>query len=81
LLGAGTSSLPPSSFATGSGVLNMIRQTGLALGVAMLVAIVGAPHSPLERLAAFERAWWIMAGLTMLSLVPLLLLIKPKPAT
>lgn len=78
MMGTGTSSLPPSSFTTGSGVLNMIRQTGLALGVAMLVAIVGAPHSPLERLAAFERAWWVTAGLTMLSLVPLLLLIEPK---
>ena len=80
LMGAGTASLPPSSFATGSGVLNMVRQTGLALGVAMLVAIIGSPQSPLDRLAAFERAWWIMAALTLLSLAPLGLLLKPKPA-
>ena len=80
LMGAATASLPPSSFATGSGVLNMTRQTALALGVAMLVAIVGAPHSPLERLAAFEHAWWIMAGLALLSLLPMMLLIRPKPA-
>jgi hypothetical protein len=77
LMGAGTTSLPPSSFATGSGVLNMTRQTFLAIGVAFLVAVLGEPHSPLERLAAFDRAWWIMAGLTMLSLAPLVLLITP----
>jgi EmrB/QacA subfamily drug resistance transporter len=81
LMGAGTTSLPPSSFATGSGVLNMTRQTFLAIGVAFLVAVLGEPHSPLERLTAFDRVWWIMAGLTMLSLVPLVLLISPKHPT
>jgi EmrB/QacA subfamily drug resistance transporter len=80
LIGAGSSSLPPSLFATGSGVINMIRQTAMAIGVAMFVAIVGSVHSPLERLAAYERGWWIMAGLTMLGLIPMLLLIRPKPA-
>jgi hypothetical protein len=78
LMGAGTASLPPSSFATGSGILNMTRQTFLAVGVALLVAIVGARQSELARLAAFERAWWIMAGVTMLSLLPLPLLLKRK---
>jgi len=80
LMGAGTASLPPSSFATGSGVLNMTRQTFLAIGVAFLVAVLGEPHSPLERLMAFDRAWWIMAALTMLSLAPLVLLVTPKPS-
>jgi EmrB/QacA subfamily drug resistance transporter len=81
LMGAGTASLPPSSFATGSGVLNMVRQTGLALGVAMLVAVLGSPHAPLQRLAAFDRAWWIMAGVTLASLAPLVLLRRPKQPT
>jgi hypothetical protein len=58
----------------------MIRQTAMAIGVAMFVAIVGTVHSPLERLAAYERGWWIMAGLTALGLIPMLLLIRPKPA-
>jgi EmrB/QacA subfamily drug resistance transporter len=79
LFGAGTSSLPPSLFATGSGVINMIRQTAMAIGVAMFVAIVGTVHSPLERLAAYQRGWWIMAGLTALGFIPMLLLIRPKP--
>ena len=33
--------LPANRFATGSGVLNMSRQIGLALGVAILVALLG----------------------------------------
>jgi hypothetical protein len=43
LMGLGTSMLPGSSFATGSGVINMVRQIGLAVGVAIFVAIVGSP--------------------------------------
>ena len=43
LMGVGTSALPASSFATGSGVINMVRQIGFAVGVAIFVAIVGSP--------------------------------------
>ncbi|GJD49773.1 Multidrug resistance protein Stp [Methylobacterium crusticola] len=80
LMGAGTAALPASSLATGSGILNMIRQTALALGVALFVAVLGAPETPLGKLAAYERAWWLTAGLTLLSLVPLALLRRPRPA-
>ena len=40
LLGAGSTSLKPGSFGTGSGILNMARQIGTVLGVAGLVAIL-----------------------------------------
>ena len=40
LIGAGTASLPPAHFGTGSGILNMARQVGTVLGVAGLVAIL-----------------------------------------
>jgi MFS family permease len=80
LMGAGTAALPPSSFATGSGVLNMTRQTALALGVAAFVAILGMPQSPLERLAAYQRTWWVMAALTLVCLAPIVLLRKPRLA-
>src|SRR5271165_3261025 len=40
LLGAGSASLKPGSFGTGSGILNMARQIGTVLGVAGLVAIL-----------------------------------------
>ena len=48
LLGAGSASLPPGRFGTGSGILNMARQVGTVLGVAGLVAILAhvAPGDP-----------------------------------
>jgi MFS family permease len=48
LLGAGSASLPPDRFGTGSGILNMARQVGTVLGVAGLIAILAhvAPGDP-----------------------------------
>ncbi len=37
MMSTASSALPPNHFATGSAVINMIRQTGLALGVAVLI--------------------------------------------
>jgi EmrB/QacA subfamily drug resistance transporter len=70
LMGVGAGSLPPSSFATGSGVVNMIRQASLAVGVAIFVAVIGTPTSMAERLSAFHRGWWIIVGITLLGLIP-----------
>ncbi|WMT78685.1 MFS transporter [Bradyrhizobium sp. Ash2021] len=77
LMGVSAAALPPSSFATGSGVINMIRQAALAVGVAIFVAIIGSPASPAERLAAFHRGWWVMAAITALGLIPTFALIRP----
>ena len=74
LMGVGTSALPASSFATGSGVINMVRQIGFAVGVAIFVAIVGSPGSAEAYMAAFRFAWWVMAVITVLGLLPLVLL-------
>jgi MFS family permease len=74
LMGVGTSALPASSFATGSGVINMVRQIGFAVGVAIFVAIVGSPGSAEAYMAAFRLAWWVMAVITALGLLPLLLM-------
>jgi len=74
LMGLGTSALPASSFATGSGVINMIRQIGFAVGVAIFVAIVSSPASAELPLAAFRLAWWVMAAITVLGLIPLVLM-------
>jgi MFS family permease len=70
LMGAGTAQLPPSSFATGSGVISMIRQAAIAIGVALFVAIIGMPDSLQERITAYHRAWWIVVALTLFSLIP-----------
>jgi len=72
LMGLGTSTLPASAFATGSGVINMIRQIGFAIGVAIFVAIAGAAGPAEARMAAFRLAWWAMVGITALGLIPLL---------
>jgi EmrB/QacA subfamily drug resistance transporter len=70
LMGAAAASLPQASFATGSGALTMIRQTGMAIGVAVLVAVVGTASTPNEKLAAFRLAWWLMAAGIALGAVP-----------
>jgi EmrB/QacA subfamily drug resistance transporter len=56
LTGAGASSLAPERFATGAAVLTMGRQIGAALGVAVLVAVLGAGAS---RAVDFHGAWLI----------------------
>ena len=80
-MGVGTAALPASSFATGSGVINMVRQAFLAVGVAIFVAIVGTPGSPVEREAAFHKGWWVMILITLLCVIPTLVYIRPRKAT
>jgi MFS family permease len=69
LLGAGSASLPPARFGTGSGVLNMARQVGTVLGVAGLIAIL-AHVDRTNPMATFREgiyliaAFGIAAGLT-----------------
>jgi EmrB/QacA subfamily drug resistance transporter len=56
LTGAGASSLAPERFATGAAVLTMGRQIGAALGVALLVAVLGESAT---RASDFHTAWLI----------------------
>ncbi len=81
LMGVGTSALPASLLSTGSGVINMVRQAALAVGVALFVAIVGSPQDPAARLAAFDRGWWVMAAVTALGFLPVALLLRQRPAS
>jgi EmrB/QacA subfamily drug resistance transporter len=66
-LATGTASLRPESYATGSGVLNMLRQIGTAVGVAVLVAVLGGATASHARLSSFQTAWMIIAALALLS--------------
>jgi nitrate reductase gamma subunit len=63
LMATGASSLPPQSFATGSAVVNMLRQIGLAIGVAVLIAILGSPHSACDTLHVYQRASVVIAAI------------------
>jgi EmrB/QacA subfamily drug resistance transporter len=61
LASAVAASLPAARFATGSAVYGMTRQFGIALGVAILIAVLGTPGSA-EVLGAFRTGWEVMAG-------------------
>ena len=80
LMATAAGSLPPHSFATGSAVVNMIRQIGLAVGVAVLVVVLGAPGTAVQRLAAFHRGWWVTSAIALAGVVPAVLLLRRRPA-
>ena len=60
LSAAATGPLPAARFSTGTAVLGMSRQLGSALGVAILVAIVGQPSG--SAVAAFRSGWTFIVG-------------------
>ena len=77
VMATAAASLAPQAFATGSAVVNMIRQTGLALGVAVLIAELGtgaAQHG--ARLASFQHAWWVSAAISLAGIVPAVALLR-----
>ncbi|MBM0227491.1 MULTISPECIES: MFS transporter [Micromonospora] len=80
LLGAAASSLPPQRFAAGSGVVNMVRQIGLTVGVAVLVAVTGTPHTAAGQLTAFQRAWVVLAAIALAAGLTGYLLRRPQAA-
>jgi EmrB/QacA subfamily drug resistance transporter len=84
LTGAGASSLAPERFATGAAVLTMGRQVGSALGVAILVAVLGA-HA--VSASDFHTGWLITvaagiaAGAAFAALGPRTVPALSNPAT
>lgn len=55
LVAAATAGLPPEQASTGSGVASMARQVGMALGVSILIGILGSGRLGLDDV----RAGWI----------------------
>ena len=78
LMGTAAGSLPPSAFATGSAVVNMLRQVGLAIGVAVFIAVLGSPASPAATLAAYQRSWIVTGAIAMASAVVALALLTNR---
>ena len=79
LSAAAVSSLHPERFAVGSAVNQTARQVGGAFGVALLVVILGTPHTPLVALDNFRHLWWYAAVMAALSGVACAFL-RPAPA-
>jgi EmrB/QacA subfamily drug resistance transporter len=57
---ASAATLPAARATTGSAVLNMARQVGSAVGVAVLVALIASQHP--DRLGLFDRGWALQFG-------------------
>ncbi len=68
LASASAAALPPSRFATGSAVYGMTRQFGIALGIAILIAVLGTPRGA-QVLPAFRNGWEVTVGLAFASAV------------
>jgi EmrB/QacA subfamily drug resistance transporter len=68
LTGAVAATLPPSRLATGIGVQTTGRQLGSALGFAILIAVLGTPHTAQD----FTGAWTFMLIASLLAGVSLL---------
>jgi MFS family permease len=68
LASAVAASLPAALYATGSAVYGMTRQFGIALGIAVLIAILGTPHGA-EILGAFQHGWEAMFGSAVASAI------------
>jgi EmrB/QacA subfamily drug resistance transporter len=67
---AAAGTLDPNRATTGSAVLNMSRQVGSALGVALLVALTSTG----DQVGGFDHAWWVQTGAGLLAAASLLLL-------
>jgi hypothetical protein len=57
----------------------MLRQVGLAVGVAVLVAVLGAPNSPAAAQTAFRHGWYVVAGASLLAALAGAILLRPTP--
>jgi NTE family protein len=67
LSAAAVSTLPPERYAVGSAVNQTARQVGGAIGVAVLVVILGEPTTAAESLRSFDRLWLYVAATALVS--------------
>jgi EmrB/QacA subfamily drug resistance transporter len=67
LSAAAVSSLEPSRYSVGSAVNQTARQIGGALGIAILVVLLGTPKSPSAALENFRHLWIYIAAMAALA--------------
>jgi EmrB/QacA subfamily drug resistance transporter len=80
LTAVAATSLPVHRFATGSAVIGMTRQVGFALGVALLIAVLGTPRSPEAQLTAFHHGWEMIAASAGLAAAAAVFIQRRAPA-
>jgi EmrB/QacA subfamily drug resistance transporter len=80
LSAAAVSALPPHRFAVGSAVNQTARQVGGALGIAVLVMLLGEPSGPADALERFNRLWVYGATTAIASGLIGSLIRRPSPA-
>ena len=79
IIGAATAGLAPHQTSTGSAVVQMSRQIGTVLGVALLVVVIGSSTITVDKLHQFVHAWW-WAGLFALFALMSVLAMRPRSA-
>ncbi|HEX5192414.1 MAG TPA: MFS transporter [Solirubrobacteraceae bacterium] len=78
-MATGASSLPASSFATGSAVVNMLRQVGLAVGVALFIAVLGTPAAGESTVLAYRYGSEVLAAASLLAAVAGIAMLGARP--
>jgi EmrB/QacA subfamily drug resistance transporter len=74
LSGAAVGSVPGPRFAVATSLNSVARQLGAALGVAVLIAILGTP-TPLQALHSFEHGWLFAGGCFLVGSIACLALV------
>ncbi len=69
ILSSATADLPAARAATGSAVVNMSRQVGTALGVSLVIAVLGNPVGYAAAHTAFRHTWWALAAVAGLAAI------------
>lgn len=80
LVHAATAGLPPHRSATGSALVQMGRQVGSVVGVAVLVVVVGSAGSTREAVTRFADAWWWAGAFALLAALAAAPLAVRRPA-
>jgi EmrB/QacA subfamily drug resistance transporter len=62
IMSASTSTLPADRSSTGSAIINMSRQVGSVLGISVMIAVLGTPHTASQALDQFRTTFWVIAA-------------------
>ena len=78
LSGAAVGSVPGPRFAVATSLNSVARQVGAALGVAILIAIIGKP-TPAQALHVFQHGWLFAGGCFLAGSLACLALVVTRP--